>query len=888
MKKLLFLSVAIITSVVGVAAQAYDAQLKTVSQQYTAIPLTQVAPLPLSGVVTNLGTNPLAAAKVTATVFNASNVAIQTYSSTPAALASAATATFTAGTWTPPATVANYTIKYVVSHTNSASDALRTNDTITYPFSVTSDIMARDNGVRVNGLGLNGTVAAPIKVRQGQEFTIAANGTLASVDVQIGGGGAGDTIQLEIYTVTAGVVNATPLLALPAQTLAAAAPGLLNFPLPTPLAVTAGTTYMVSLFHSARGTNIGMGYANAIFTAAKVWIKTSAGAAWAHPEDLGPFAIAYMIRLHLPRTGADAEMLDLVGQQYTLVPQTEVVAQTMSVKLRNKGTVPANTTVTVKVTNNATSAVVYTNTSVATAIAAGVTQTVSNGAWTPSATATGAYLIQYIANATADIDRSNDTINSFLIVSPNAYARDNGSATNSLGINGAAANPVKIVQGVEFDFPKAARMDSVSFAIGGGGAGDTIKAQVYLVTGGVVGATPIMQSNQLVLSAPAPGFITLPLISILTIPAGSTYMVALWHSARGTNIGLACSDFLYRANKNWIKTSVAAAWNHPEAFGFNIAYILRPHIICPLLAPTVTGPASIVTCATPSVSATAAGGANYAWSTGAGTAVAAFTAQGIYTVTATDAIGCTGTATVTVDENKVAPTVTIAAPTAQITCVTASVTVTASGTGNTYAWTGATTGATKTVIAAGIYTVTATTTANGCTASTSVAVASNTTPPPAVTATVVGSTGTNGSITITNPANNQFAWSNGGNTGTISGLAPNTYTVTVTDGGNGCTRTASFAVVLVGTQNAGGAIANFAIAPNPANNVLNISYTLQNTASATIEIANALGQVVATKTVANTAQYNEAFDISNYPSGTYLVQIVVGETRLNQRVVVQH
>ena len=163
----------------------------------------------LSGSVTNSGTNALTATKLTATIYNTSNVVVQTYTGTPVALAVGATSTFTAGTWTPPATPADYTIKYVVSHANSATENNRLNDTIILPFSVTSDLMARDNGNRKGGLGLNaGTATAAVQVRQAQEFKINTAGTLTSVDVQIGGGGVGDTLQLEIYTVTAACLPA--------------------------------------------------------------------------------------------------------------------------------------------------------------------------------------------------------------------------------------------------------------------------------------------------------------------------------------------------------------------------------------------------------------------------------------------------------------------------------------------------------------------------------------------------------------------------------------------------------------------------------------------------------------------------------------------------------
>ncbi len=78
---------------------------------------------------------------------------------------------------------------------------------------------------------------------------------------------------------------------------------------------------------------------------------------------------------------------------------------------------------------------------------------------------------------------------------------------------------------------------------------------------------------------------------------------------------------------------------------------------------------------------TASGGATYRWSTGATTAAISVSAAGTYSVTATSAAGCSGTATVTVVQN---PTPTVIATSATI-CAGSSATLTASG-ANSYLW----------------------------------------------------------------------------------------------------------------------------------------------------------------------------------------------------------
>lgn len=64
-------------------------------------------------------------------------------------------------------------------------------------------------------------------------------------------------------------------------------------------------------------------------------------------------------------------------------------------------------------------------------------------------------------------------------------------------------------------------------------------------------------------------------------------------------------------------------------------------------------------------------------------------------------------------------------------------------------------------------------------------------------------------------------------------------------------------------------IVNFSIYPNPSNGILNLS---DNTASITkVEINNILGQVFFKEQYYN--QNTIEIDISNYPTGTYLVKI---------------
>jgi hypothetical protein len=133
--------------------------------------------------------------------------------------------------------------------------------------------------------------------------------------------------------------------------------------------------------------------------------------------------------------------------------------------------------------------------------------------------------------------------------------------------------------------------------------------------------------------------------------------------------------------------------------------------------PTASISGAISFCAGNSTALTATGGGTYAWSNGAiATSISIITA-GTYTVTVTNAAGCTNTATktVTVDASPIAS---ISAPTSL--CAGSSATLTASG-GSSYVWSNGSAGSSVNVSSAGTYTVTVTG-INGCSTTTAATV----------------------------------------------------------------------------------------------------------------------------------------------------------------------
>lgn len=203
---------------------------------------------------------------------------------------------------------------------------------------------------------------------------------------------------------------------------------------------------------------------------------------------------------------------------------------------------------------------------------------------------------------------------------------------------------------------------------------------------------------------------------------------------------------------------------------------------------------------------TASGGTapyTYSWSPSGGTSnTTTGLSAGSYTLTITDANGCTRNVVVTITQPSIL-NANISAST-NVNCNggnTGSATVTASGgtAAYSYSWSpSGGTGATATNLTAGTYTVTVTD-ARGCTRTASVTI----TQPAILNANISASTnvscngGSNGNATVTasgGTAPYTYSWSPSGGTGTsATALSAGTYTVTVTDS-RGCTRTASVTI----------------------------------------------------------------------------------------------
>jgi hypothetical protein len=184
--------------------------------------------------------------------------------------------------------------------------------------------------------------------------------------------------------------------------------------------------------------------------------------------------------------------------------------------------------------------------------------------------------------------------------------------------------------------------------------------------------------------------------------------------------------------------------------------------------PTISGNTTL--CQGQSTTLTANGGVSYLWSDASTNNSISVSQSGIYTVTATNAEGCTGTATVTVAVNPL-PTISVSGNTTL--CAGNSTTLTATG-ADSYSWSTGDNTASVSISAFGVYTVTGTSTA-GCSNTANVTVLVS--QPPVITISGETDICAGESTTLTANGGETYLWSDGTTANTLTVNMAGTYQV---------------------------------------------------------------------------------------------------------------
>ncbi len=226
----------------------------------------------------------------------------------------------------------------------------------------------------------------------------------------------------------------------------------------------------------------------------------------------------------------------------------------------------------------------------------------------------------------------------------------------------------------------------------------------------------------------------------------------------------------------------------------------------------------------------------------------------------------------------------VSSPTA--ICKGTTATLTASGPATSYSWTanGGVVSPTVAVTPLNSITYYVTGTNGSCSSTQTVPVIVN--PLPNVTASVAKSTICRFEVaTITGNGATTYSWNTGASTQvlTFTLSITTTYTLTGTDN-NGCSKTTTvtqFVATCIGLDEQGKAESAIQVYPNPNNG----NFIISSDVSMTVNVVNALGQVVHTITL-NEDNKNKV-NISSLPNGIYFITGEAKGVKLNKKVVVE-
>ncbi len=280
----------------------------------------------------------------------------------------------------------------------------------------------------------------------------------------------------------------------------------------------------------------------------------------------------------------------------------------------------------------------------------------------------------------------------------------------------------------------------------------------------------------------------------------------------------------------------------------------------------------------------------YAWSNSQSTQTISGLSTGTYSVTMTDANGCTASATASVNSTDNTPL--LSANITQVSCSGANDgAIDLSTVGGTapfvYDWnSGFSASEDISGLSAGVYSVVVTD-ANGCVAT----IAATIIDPVALTASssVIDASSASSSDGVATIIPNggiapyTYAWSSGQTSQTITGVAPGTYSVTITDA-NGCSIVETVIVgFAVSAQEIEG-LSSISLSPNPTDQVFTLSLEFDQSMDISIQLINTLGQVLDTE-IASNQSIQKTYDL-DLAAGMYFIRITSGDQSMVKKVMI--
>jgi len=284
------------------------------------------------------------------------------------------------------------------------------------------------------------------------------------------------------------------------------------------------------------------------------------------------------------QVNVDAEMVFAdTATEYTITPVTQTSPLTFNGTIRNNGLQAlSNVSATVNVYNGTT--LVHTaNSNPVASLAPAATTNWTIPSFTP--TTTGTYTVEFISNQTSGSDQvpSNDTLYQQFIVTDTTYARDNGSATGSLGIGTGNGGYL----GQDFIVTNTDVVTSVDVFFTRGYTGRRLAVVIWDMPSGIP-ANIIGGTDTLLYPDDSARVYNLRLNGggLQLAPGRYAFTAVEFDST----LALATTPTLFTGNRTWVDwpTNPISGWANNEDFGFSVSYILRPNFGDPCLDNSVS------------------------------------------------------------------------------------------------------------------------------------------------------------------------------------------------------------------------------------------------------------------------------------------------------------
>lgn len=506
----------------------------------------------------------------------------------------------------------------------------------------------------------------------------------------------------------------------------------------------------------------------------------------------------------------------------------------------------------------------------------------------------------------------------------NSYLWSNGSTNNSIGVSqsgtySVTATSIEGCTGSTSTYVTVNPLPNVSIS---GNNSFCQGGSVSLMASGASSYSWSNGSNNATITVSNPGTYTVigtnaagcSATASKTVTVNPSYNIPLSQSI--------CQGETYNFNGQYLTTAGSYTQSLSTVNGCD-SIITLTLTVKALPSPTISG--NTVICEGQTTTLTATGGISYAWSNGGTNGSVTVSQSGIYTVTATNAEGCSATANVTVTVNPL-PTVVVGGN--STICEGGSTTLTASG-ADSYSWSTGDNTASVSINAFGVYTVTGTST-EGCSNTANVTVLVSQAPQ----ITISGETDlcAGESTTLTANGGETYLWSNGSTDNTLIVSTTGTWQV-IGYNAAGCSSMASATVsvwqpaaseftvscpdscytwngteycasgdyaqtlqtvhgcdsvvtlhltitVGIDDHDLAGSVKVF---PNPANAMLNVQCSMGDEA-ATIELLDVTGKLL--RTISATGE-TTSINVSDLADGMYFVRVTTDEGVVTKPYVVK-